>query len=414
MSTCVEIRLMFSALLDEELSIEQVNKVDKHLAACSDCQREWQALNSLDQQLQRLIKIDRVDEKIEKIDRDGSNPVDKAVPSRSSVFHYAAVIVAVAAVLLISFFAIRREPVPEVQPDLAGATDSQVPIVARLVRATGSVEILSPGKADWDTIEQSAGTSLEKGTRLRTNESVLCEVQTTEQAKIRLNETGELILHDSKKIELVTGQLWCLASDTSSLDIALAVKDDGKQLVASMTCPSSSEFQCRSESNYVSCDSVSPHNRETQLSIGSNLCAVNPGETVSIDADQNVNRKTDSNLITKVWQLPLLAIGNTVDPELLSSMTKLLAPIGRTKARTLSEQQIRRLGPRGAIPLLAYTLTETSPEQIDLRRTAIRLARDLADESSIDLLLQLKSDPDAFISRQATESLSRMENDSRQ
>ena len=94
-------------------------------------------------------------------------------------------------------------------------------------------------------------------------------------------------------------------------------------------------------------------------------------------------------------------------------MNVLLAPIGRTKARHLHEQQIRALGPRGAIPLLTYAAGELSDDQLDLRRTAVSLAKDLADGRSIELLQQLSKDSDPYISGKAKATLERIARESR-
>ncbi len=281
-------------------------------------------------------------------------------------------------------------------------------IVATLVRATGPVEVLPPNSDQWTAVDPAENYSVPKGARVRTGEHVLCELKTAEQGKIRLNESAEVVVHDSRTIELRRGQLWCLSPKEAGIDIDIPLQDNPLPKIATMTCPSAAEIQCVAGDSFAACDSVSPQNQQANWTLGNFTCPVNPGETVAIDAQQKVDRKNGPNAATKVWQLPLLAVGNRVDDEFIHAMSSLLAPIGMTKARHLNEQQIRSLGPRGALPLLSYVHSESSPDQLSLRRTAINIAADLANENAIELLQKITSDPDMYISRRANEALTKI------
>ncbi|MCA9140513.1 MAG: HEAT repeat domain-containing protein, partial [Planctomycetales bacterium] len=367
--------------------------VHQHLERCVHCQHDLQSLKAFDAHLQETLVLEP----------DLANKIPTVAltdtPNRSSwrvVSVGFAAVAAVAATILIGTWTFN-------QP-----SDTRPPIVARLVRATGAVEVQLPGSMQWNSVDQDDEASFGVGVRLRTGTSVLCEIETADQAKIRLNEAGEVVIRDSKEIELVRGQLWCLASDQSGIEIDVAVGGAKPPSIASFTCPSESEFQCDAEQSFASCDSVSLQNSQTEMSFGSDVCVIRPGETVSIDGNKQVQLKPSANAETKVWQLPLLAIGNPLDDELRSSLNRLLAPIGMTKARHLNEMQIRSLGPRGAIPLLAYALTETSPERLRLRRTAVSLASEVADAQSIEMLRQLTEDPDAMIAAQSQQALQRI------
>lgn len=421
MTSCVKIRTLLSALIDGELSQTQTELVNQHLEQCEACQVDWRSLKKLDAKLAQALSLDDVGEefirschsKRQVVNQNAARGLTSDTNLNMGRSRFVGLIALIAAAILVCASALvysfktkvvsGPDPSPGIQPQ----------IVARLVRATGAVELQLPGSVQWDSVNNADETPLAQGSRLRTGESVLCEIETSDHAKIRLNETGEVVFHDSRAIELIQGQLWCLASDQSGIEIDLAINGPSVPKIASFLCPSESEFQCSAADNSASCDSISLLNTQTEMSFGASVCSIKPGETVSIDAEQQVQRKPSDDQETKVWQLPLLAIGNEIDQELRTTMTKLLAPIGMTKATHLNEVQIRRLGPPGAIPLLAYALTETSPERLDLRRRAVLLASELADQRAIGLLTRLTEDPDTVIADQAARTLQRIASESR-
>jgi hypothetical protein len=107
-----------------------------------------------------------------------------------------------------------------------------------------------------------------------------------------------------------------------------------------------------------------------EITLPQMTCSIESGESVTfasgaIRPDQT--HRSNPMMATN-WQLPLLVLRHPLDPELQERMTALLAMIGESKASYLYEEQIRQLGPAGAIPLLAFV---QSP---DSRRQQLRLA----------------------------------------
>lgn len=402
MMTCDMIRPLLNAWIDRELTVDESKQVETHLNACDACRQEHESLVELDQLLSSSLLVNDVDRKIATIMQRLESTTELAKNERHR-WKWVSLVVAVAATLLLALLpamldGLKTRGVPVARPV----------VVARMVRATGPVQLLSPGARDWTSVSPGSSESFVAGSRFKTSDTVLCEFQTSADGVIRLNVSAELVIHQPHQIELLAGQLWCLAPASNGIDVDIPVSNVETPRMATLACPSSSEFQCMAGNEFALCNSVSPENANARMTLGAFTCPLAPGETVSVDANQNVDRTASDDAASKVWQLPLLAIGTSVDQELVSLLNSLLAPIGRTKVRSLNEEQILRLGPPGAIPLLAYVIAESSPEYLEMRRTATRLASTIADERGAGMLMTLTSDPDGYIANQAKESLNRI------
>lgn len=397
MSECDRIQPMLSALVDGELSHSDSQDANKHLLSCRSCKREWESLVDLDEQLTKAIVASDVEQKCGAIAQQVPTPVQR---ENSDELRWPLVVIAfaVAATLLLAllpFFQEKRLPTPK--PVL----------VARLVRSTGPVQILRPGETDWAEAWANSQDSLLAGSRVKTDVGVLCELQTAAKGMLRLSESADVILVEPNHVELVAGKLWCLASDSTTIDVSIAPIESKTPLI--FACPSSAELQCVVEDSFASCDSLSLNNANATLSMGEFSITVAPGESVSIDHEQKIDRRMVADSTTKIWQLPLLALGAETDRELVSLLDRILAPIGRTKATSMNEEQVRMLGSSGAIPLLAYAVAESKAENLHLRRTALQLASELADDRGVRLLQRLASDPDKYIAQLAKATLARIE-----
>ena len=401
MSVCDHVRSSLSALVDGELSIIESQEAEKHMLSCAACRQEWHSLVDIDNRLASALIVEEVNRKCAEILQRSANSI-QLTNKHGLSWRYVAIAMVVAATLLLVLLPFFFET------QSSKTADTRPAFVAQLIRATGPIRYLRPGANDWTVWLPSAPEWFVAGSRLKTDEGVLCEVQTSTKGVIRLNESAEVVFRKPNQIELVAGQLWCLAPASTIIDVALPNASTQSPSSLAFACPGSTEVQCVAGASSSTCDSVSPDNSYATLTIGANTYTVAPGETLSIDREQNIDRKLNVDSSAKIWQLPLLAIGTEVDRELVLLLDRLLAPIGMTKARSLNEEQIQMLGPAGAVPLLAYAVTESSPEHLHLRRTAVRLASELADDRCVRLLKRLTSDPDEDIARVAKETLNRI------
>jgi hypothetical protein len=160
----------------------------------------------------------------------------------------------------------------------------------------------------------------------------------------------------------------------------------------------------------VTCLDVAPTPAEIQLPQTS--CTIQPGQCLTFAAGQPQPDATQhfESLSATNWQLPLLAL-RPHDSELRDRLTSLLAVIGNTKVNYMYEDQIRQLGPPGAVPLLAYVMSPESRDKPMLRIRAMSLVVELAPASAIPDLESLQNDQDEIIRKLATQALQRLDPD---
>jgi len=398
---CEQCDSHLSAFVDDELTADLTSDVQQHLRSCQACRTALEDLRVVDGRLAELrlpsASIAHLQSAIRRDTNSGPPTPLPVTPHRTwpgRVLPWSIVAMIAASIAL----ALLMMPQPE-------ATN---PIAGRLVRATGSVEVLVPGSDQWQRIEAEEEILMHSGIRVRTFPNVACEIETSEKALLRLDQTAELVLHAPNRVEIVKGQVWSCASDSKTLQVDTSAPDATTTKLLTMTCPTDSEFQWNVDQDHSACQSLS--GGETQWTLTPFQCpSVSPGERVSVDTEHKVSRSREDSPATKIWQLPLLAVGQTVDEELKEIVESLLVRIGTTKAGYLKEEQIRRLGPPGAIPLLAYVQSDSSRKKIAVRRDAMRIAVDLADESAVERLRQLRGDEDPSIAQLADGALRRLE-----
>ena len=422
MISCDRVHELLSELLDGELPLELRMDVEQHLETCRACHDEFERWKKLNDRLSESLAIVGVDAKVAQIEnliktrqpldssrvelRVDGNTVelearradDVLRPRRGPVVgpgnSQVVFRVAIAVSLAFALFWIFRDP---------GETRSA--IAARMVVATGPVQLKSLENNVWRTIASTDSVELSHGTHVRTIDDSLCELRTANQGKVRMNRDCEVIVNTPEQLELIQGKLWCSAPEDGKLEVIVPLKE----ALATLRCPSSVALECEATPSYASCTSPGegPMAGQAEVQLGNETWRVESGKTLVIEDSQTVSQRP-SEPVNDTWQLPLLALSDETRGELRDSMRKLLAPIGRTKARHLNESQIRALGPAGALPLLAFIADEDSAAQRDLRRIAMFLAEETADETAIPWLRKLTSDDDDVIATRAAQLLAKL------
>lgn len=414
---CRQVREHLSAFGDGALDAGLHETVVEHLMECADCRGVRDSLQSLDRALSSALedRTDRVAAIAEQaVARWQAEPVilERSTSSTGGVLGYLA---AAAAGFLLAVVLFQSRPVdqqPIVQTRTVEADNQSAgagePVVARIVSATGPLLFKHTAAAAWEPLpaDQLTTFGCPADSCLKTDTHALCELQTTDGARLRLNENSEIALPAADEIELRNGQVWCQAPKNKELRMK-AGADAARPMV--WTCPTESEAlaSLRPEGEVLITAAAGVVN-VTANDAHHSLAA---GMTCSSKADEVLVRSSsDDFLVASRWMQPLLSQEGDKGPELNRRVDALLARIGRTKLSFLYEQDLRNLGEAGALPLLRFVQSANSAVDPERRQSAMRILADTAPVWMVPDLIRVLEDPDPEVRRLAAAALTRLTN----
>lgn len=395
---CESLPLLMNAALDGELSPRERADMQQHLEECPACQLQWAELQGLHDQLTQALVPRSAESAITRIvgtiqQRSLTSPRRSRNPStRNTSF----ALVAVVATLLLTVGTILQ-------------WSTATPAVAEIALSTGTIDFKPVNSRDWIEMTNDTRVALPALTRVRTRSRSLCEIRTQSDAIVRLNQDSELVMHRSEKVELVAGELWCRAPVSTGMVICASSSPNQSPGVNVFTCPSSTETQWRALPN-LELTALDAAETPVEIHLPQATCTIQPGESLTFAGGQpRADQARRSNpLQATSWQLPLLALRDPLDSELQDRLTSMLSRVGQTKVSYLYEDQIRQLGPAGAVPLLAFVRSSESRQQPQLRSRAMQLAVETAAESSQSDFESLVDDEDPVIQKLSRQALERL------
>ncbi|MEW4490275.1 FecR domain-containing protein [Thalassoglobus sp. JC818] len=283
---------------------------------------------------------------------------------------------------------------------------------AHLIHATGKVSIRAKENEPWSEIEMVSLPTFGCPTSgsVRTEEGVLCELETTTGSRVRLNESSEIKVHSGDEVELVRGQVWFRAST----DTPLKVKTAGGE-----TTPEKDDLNWRlmCHSNAESLASCAPdQSLQVAAALGSVDVCLNgvdrtllPGTFFTLaDGEVNVRESSQDILSEERWMQPLLTLAGHGNPELTKRVDALLAQIGRTKLSSMFERDLRNLGEFAALPLMRFVSSDESVNESAQRQLAIRIIADTAPIWMVPDLIQTLDDDDGIVRMESARGLLRL------
>lgn len=415
--SCDEIQSLLSADLDRQLDDESRTALEAHLACCADCRAARESLTALDAALVRGLRPmrARADDVAERtIARLRTQRLSAPrTPSRRWIGY----LLAVAGGYLLAV--IMSQPLPPSGVPTTGlitqnagpevpTTGAQPPAVATIVAITGPVQVRRPRELDWVSVELPL-FACPSDTSVRTPESTLCELETEDGCRIRMNAATEVDLKSNRELHLAQGQLWCQAPDSSQMTIVAKHSPTPNPTPVSCTFnwsgPGAVMTACGPEQPLT----VAAGAGVVDVVTGRATQRLQAGDSAQISGEQiEPLSDTSEPLLNASWMHPLLVRKGITDDELHGRVNELLARLGRAKVSFLYERDIRGLGEYSALPLLRFVESADSQEDVDRRRQAAGILADVAPAWMVPDLIALLVDADPEIRVAVARALTRL------
>jgi hypothetical protein len=447
---CSHAESQLNALLDGELPPEEHSALDAHLSECTPCREALASLRAQDERLRAVFSggasaaariSDAVAASLAQAEMKADPAVhalaagsrlneprlnaSRGVASRPSpVWQVVSWLAAAAAGFLLAVAIFRpwndrladgsQPPKPASSTDTAQNSTEKTAqkAVARLVVATGPVEILPASSSAWSAADPSSD-GCSSGSTVRTAVGASCEFQTPEGGVIRINDDSQVVFRSSKSIELHKGQLWCSAPEQAGLEVvaippqAEKTQPEPARSPWTFSCPAKSEVVTKvGRPDGVQ---VTIAQGEVDVRAGSFSEKLRSGETMTVAFGKyDKDSSKQDPLLDATWIHPLLVKKGHAEPELIERVNELLARLGQSKAASLYEDELRRLGEYCVLPLLRYVQSDLSQEDRERRQKAMRIAADLSPAWAVEDLISLLADSDGEVRYLAANALTRL------
>lgn len=422
---CRECEELLDASLAGELDHPAQLGLDAHLAECASCRAASQTLQSLDAALVRAFRP---------LSGRSGAVADRTVaelfppPRQSSgnrVWRAASLLAAAAAGFAAALVVWQpwRAPPPGIAPagQVAAVPDEPVarPAVAKVVLATGPVQVRATPAAEWTEISPLQSFACPQDASIQTPRGVLCELETTDGCVVRMNEETRLGISRPDELRLSQGQIWCSAPESKSLRvIAECEPANADSPPAGAALAASGLLQCSSDSAALA--ALRPNGvvevtaAAGRIELTAEQCThqLEDGAAARIAGGRveivETAETPSDPLLAGNWMHPLLVRKGHGARDVTERVDALLARVGQAKVTFLYEQSIRSLGEHGALPLLRYIQSSISSDSLGRRRTAMRLLVDLAPAWMAEEMIDLLEDGDPEIREQAAAALQRL------
>jgi len=383
---CQRAEQLISASIDAELDAGGRAALDAHLAACAACRETENAARRQHEALREAFAVPRASAArvADRIARQWqtTRPPQAAQPP------WLPMLLSAAAGFLLAVMIWR----PWLNSDVAA-----IPPVAHLGLSVGQIEVLRPGRNEWEYLK--AGEAVEAGAAVRTGPESLCEWTTSEGALVRMNGDTQLHFADRNAVTLAAGQVFTCPTAQAPLSVETS---DAKVTAVD----GQFDLQCAPDTQRVVVTSV---RGDADVRAHGQSKKITGGQSVEVADGAIVQRRPVVDLIMATnWIHEILAQKDEDDPELTARVDAMLASLGEVKMSYLYEEEIRAMGAKCAVPLSRFIQSAEADSQALKRRNAARILADIAPSGAVGELISLLKDPDGEVRAQAARGLTRL------
>lgn len=405
---CLQAQLLINARIDNEIGADDRTLLEAHLATCGECRETHEALCAQDAELRRAFQplrtaADRLADRVIAELPDETKTVAPSAQGRSPRWVSLLLATAVGFLAAVVIFQPWKPPPRLVQQvDPPKSIPSQPVPVARLVFATGAIEVRTDPDKDWQSVTEIAAFTCPSNGAVRTADDVRCELITSDDCVIRMNVGTEVSFHSPSSVELRRGQIWCRSPADVILEVVPAESDTGTAKPTRQKTPSL--WSCTTPIPASFLTTIEPDGKAQVTTAGGEVSLktrdgsrwLKSGETATITEGRVATSRARNQLLASSWMAPLLVSKGHADRDLQQRVDQLLARIGESKLSSLYEHEIRGLGEYCVLPLLRYLQSPKSKPQSFKRSKAMRIVADLAPSWAIGDLIGLldNADPD--------------------
>jgi hypothetical protein len=389
-----------SQQLDDDLALEVQESLRAHLDNCAQCRAAAAELLTLHRRLRALVPDPAMAERIAVNAVRTIGIVDRA-GQPGGEWRRSSVLLAAITALAACVYAVLW--LPGVRPaDITSQRADQV----KITLARGSVDVRPPSASDWRMVSLPEDALQQVGCRVRTAQSSQCEVVCPSGGVVRLDEQTELTFSRPSELAVAHGRVWCEAPARESLTVVASFTSLPSKSLPVFTCSPASAMQ----TTVSKAESIEVYAASGPIHVVSDATPVtlSAGHRIAMSADGLKMSEPVETQQQMTWMLPLLALRGGADREFSSGVTSLLARIGGSKLDHIREQELIELGGPGAVPLIAYLKTSTTPADLRKRHIAARVIQETAAADSVADLIDLLESSEPEVRFAAAKALLRL------
>lgn len=414
---CKELKELFSAYIDGEISVEEKRLAEEHLASCVQCRDELAAFKNEFDLIAKAVQSQRPDlaalsERI--INAANSMPdLENAAPARHILQGRWRILMAstvsTAAGLLIGFIlfgsALKEQPVEDMTPPAnfrpaPASLPAKKPIATAITTSSGTE--MKTAANDWMAYDEHQ--PLYADCSLRTSDSSKAMLTFDETTELCANSATSLRITGDNSVNLESGEVYLCVKDIPQ-NCPFVLKTE---FGIFSTAGSDSHVVLAEEGVFVSV--FSGGIEFAPLDMSRKPLKLEDGTETMIHAGKHISQTPLHYPAYRgiLWTTELLYKESPHHPRLSAIVSKLLDKIDSGHMQNLAESDLRSIAPCANVMLSEYILSADSVNAADKRINIARILADTGNYAVVPMWIRLLEDAQPEIRYYSAKGLCRV------